>query len=241
MADLHTHTLVSNHAYNTITEMITKAKELGLAAMAVTDHAPALPDSAHPWYFYNLTRLPPVIDGVVLLRGVEMNVLDTKGTLDFTQEELKGYNFDWIVASIHHDAYGHIPTKAEATESWMNIAQNPYVDIIGHSEQYPCCFDTVVKEMMRNNKLIEINANSALVRPGKEENMRCLIRACVDNNAYIAVNSDAHSIYNLAQSSTVAGMLNEVSYPQELIVNTDRKRFINMLQSHNKTAVNYLL
>ena len=29
IADLHTHTLVSNHAFNTITEMAAKAKAMG--------------------------------------------------------------------------------------------------------------------------------------------------------------------------------------------------------------------
>ncbi|MEG3073232.1 MAG: PHP domain-containing protein, partial [Ruthenibacterium sp.] len=43
IADLHTHTLVSNHAFNTLTEMTTQANKLGLFAMAVTDHGPELP------------------------------------------------------------------------------------------------------------------------------------------------------------------------------------------------------
>ena len=51
IADLHTHTLVSNHAFNTITEMAAAAQKRGLFAMAVTDHGPSMPDAPHPWYF----------------------------------------------------------------------------------------------------------------------------------------------------------------------------------------------
>ena len=32
IADLHTHTLYSDHAFNTVTEMITQAQQLGLKA-----------------------------------------------------------------------------------------------------------------------------------------------------------------------------------------------------------------
>ena len=36
IADLHTHTLASNHAYSTVTEMVRAAGEKGLYALAVT-------------------------------------------------------------------------------------------------------------------------------------------------------------------------------------------------------------
>lgn len=53
IADLHTHTLCATHAYNTFTEMAAAAKEIGYCALAVTDHAPAMPDSPHAWHFQN--------------------------------------------------------------------------------------------------------------------------------------------------------------------------------------------
>ena len=47
IADLHTHTLCATHAYNTFNEMAVAAKEIGYCALAVTDHAPAMPDAPH--------------------------------------------------------------------------------------------------------------------------------------------------------------------------------------------------
>ena len=67
IADLHAHTLVSNHAFNTITEMARRAAELGHFALAITDHGPLMPDSPHPWYFYNVTTLPRKMEGVWVL------------------------------------------------------------------------------------------------------------------------------------------------------------------------------
>ena len=45
IADLHTHTLSATHAFNTLDEMAAKAAALGYAALAITDHGPAMPDA----------------------------------------------------------------------------------------------------------------------------------------------------------------------------------------------------
>lgn len=41
--DLHTHTIISGHAYSTLKENIEAARARGLEAFAVTDHGPAMP------------------------------------------------------------------------------------------------------------------------------------------------------------------------------------------------------
>lgn len=62
-----------------------------------------MPDSPHIWHFYNLMRLPQKIEGVYLLRGMEANVLNTWGDLDFTRQEFERIQPDWVIASIHSD------------------------------------------------------------------------------------------------------------------------------------------
>ena len=46
IADLHTHTLVSQHAYSTLYENIQAAREADFYALAITDHGPGMPDGA---------------------------------------------------------------------------------------------------------------------------------------------------------------------------------------------------
>ena len=46
-ADLHTHTIASGHAYNTIREMARAAADKGLKALGITEHAPKLPGTCH--------------------------------------------------------------------------------------------------------------------------------------------------------------------------------------------------
>lgn len=237
IADLHAHTSVSNHAFNSLTEMARKAKELGLFALAITDHGSVMPDSPHPWYFYNLKRLPDKIEGIWLLKGMEANVCGIDGTLDFSPAEMAKLDFDWVIASIHSIPVGSDRlTEEEATQLWLQIAANPYVDCIGHSESgaYRYDYDAVTKIFAQNGKVVEMNANSAVVRPGNERNMRELALACKRNGTQIAVNSDAHSVYHLAAFETVLPMLNEIHFPPELIVNASRENLLRTLKAHRK-------
>lgn len=177
-ADLHTHTLVSNHAFNTITEMARAAKEMGYCALAVTDHGPAMPDSPHIWYFYNVRRLPDVLEGIPVLKGAEANVMDVNGTLDLPAEVLNG--LDWVIASIHTDCLPGTLTVEQATDLWLKVAENPAVDMIGHSEQARHVYDyeRVAKVFAEHHKVVELNGNSWAVRPEGAGNMKALALAC---------------------------------------------------------------
>lgn len=242
IADLHMHTMVSNHAFNTVTEMARRACELGMFAAALTDHGPSMPDAPHPWYFYNLTTLPSRIEGIWLLKGVEANVRGTDGSLDIEPQEFERMRLDWVIASIHSDTLCPSLSEDEATQLWLNVAQSPYVDCIGHSEsrRHRYDYDAVTKAFARCRKVVEINANSAVVRPGNEENMRELALACKRNGTKIAVNSDAHSIYHLGQFDTVLPMLRELHFPEELVVNASRENLITVLKEHQKPVADLL-
>jgi putative hydrolase len=73
LADLHTHTIASGHAYSTVTELAVAAEARGLELIAVTDHGPTVPQGAHLWYFWNLKVVPSVLNGVRILKGCEAN------------------------------------------------------------------------------------------------------------------------------------------------------------------------
>ena len=123
IADLHTHTLSATHAFNTLDEMAAKAAALGYAALAITDHGPAMPDAPHMWHFANQTALPLVLHGVAMMYGAEANVMDTNGGLDFAQSRLRA--LDWVVASIHSPCIPGLLTEKEATRLWLAVAEKP--------------------------------------------------------------------------------------------------------------------
>ena len=80
--DVHTHTVMSGHAYSTLQEMVTAAQEKHLQILGITEHAPGIPGTCHPIYFRNLHVVPRQWGELRLMLGAELNILDTQGTLD---------------------------------------------------------------------------------------------------------------------------------------------------------------
>ena len=67
LSDLHTHTIVSGHAYTTLMENIDYCKKNGIKILGTSEHAPSMPGAPHYWYFGNLKILPRVINDVIIL------------------------------------------------------------------------------------------------------------------------------------------------------------------------------
>ncbi len=233
IADLHNHTVVSQHALNTITEMAKKASDLSHFAIAITDHGPDSSDGAHPWYFWMLKNQPDIMEGIFVIKGIEANVIDINGTLDSEAINADGC-VDFTIASIHGDFFGELDIDA-ATELWLNIAKRPIVDMIGHSEEGRFAYDyeRVTKAFTDNNKIVELNVASSKVRPGNEENLKNLILACKKNNTMVSINSDAHSIYSLGNYDGMVQLLNDLNFPHELVVNSSKERLLAMFKLNN--------
>ena len=238
VADLHTHTLFSGHAFNTATEMINQAQKLGLKCIAITDHGPAMPDSGHMWHFMNKGQLPKKIGDMIVLFGAEADVMDIEGNVDITPWYIE--NLDWVIASIHKDIIPQLSFD-EATQLWLNVAKNPYIDMIGHCEQVEHAFDyeKVIPVFAANNKVVELNVNSAVVRPSGQKNMLEIAKLCKKYGCKVSVNSDAHSIYKLGETGNVPAMLKEIDFPEELVINTSYENLVKELKIHNKKFLEY--
>ena len=141
IADLHTHTLASTHAYSSLTEMVRAASERGLYAIAITDHGKAMPGSPRDWYFGNLREVPLRYRGVLTLAGMEANVLDFEGRLDLEPGDARA--LDWVVASIHHLPLEGLqnPDVEKCTHLWSQVAKDPRVHVIGHSGDPQFAYD----------------------------------------------------------------------------------------------------
>ncbi len=238
--DLHTHTLVSTHAFSTLKEMTDKACALGLRGMAVTDHAIAMPDAPHEWYFFNLLRMPTYVeDGFILLKGMEANVVDKEGRLDMDEWLLK--SLDWVIASLHTHCIQPLSVQ-DATHMWLCVAENPYIDMIGHAEEERWKFDyeRVVPVFAQKNKVVELNGNSPQVRHGNEKNLRELMLCCKRYGAKIAVTSDAHSLYDFENYRWALDLLADIDFPPELVVNSSLQRLKQELALHGRKVAQVL-
>ena len=131
IADLHTHTVASGHAYSTVNEMAQEASRKGLQALALTDHGPALPGGPHLYHFGAMRFIPPWISGVRILRGVEANIIDRDGSLDMPDSYLA--RLDFVMAAFHEDCGFNDQGIDRNTAAVLRAMRHPRVKAIAHS------------------------------------------------------------------------------------------------------------
>lgn len=219
--DLHCHTIASGHAYSTLKENIDEAKEKGLKYLGVSDHAPEMPGSTHPFYFGNLGVIKEEINGIKMLKGIEANIMDFDGNLDIP-EDVVG-KLDYVIASLHPPCISP-GSKEENTKAVLCAMENEEVKIIGHLDdsRYPVDYETVVKKAKETNTLLEIN-NSSLrpnsFRVGATKNTQELLNLCKKYNVKVILGSDAHIYYQVGAFENCERILKEVDFPGNLVVN----------------------
>lgn len=235
--DTHTHTLASGHAYSTIREMARAAKERGLKALAITEHAPEMPGSCHLYYFVNLRVMPRELEGIKVLFGSELNIMDSEGHVDLPTSTIKG--LDITIASMHPPCYKGEKTIEEVTKAYINIMERDDIDIIGHPDdgRFPVDYEELVKTAKRTGTLLEIN-NSSLkpdgYRANSKENALKMLEYCKEYKAMIVLGTDAHFDTAIAEYPYVEEVLKEADFPQELIANISFEKLQSLLKRNKK-------
>lgn len=231
--ETHSHTLASGHAYCTIKEMTAKAAGLGLEGIAITEHAPEMPGSCHKFYFQNLKIMPRKLNEIDVLFGTELNIMDTKGTVDLDDWVLD--EMDIVIASIHPPCYGKSRGRELNTQAYVNIMKNPKIDIIGHLDdgRYEVDYKVIAQVAKETGTLLEIN-NSSL-RPGgfrkdTYENAKKMLEYCKEYGTMITLGSDAHVDTEIACIEYSGRVLREVDFPEYLVANTSLQKLKNCLK-----------
>lgn len=230
--DSHAHTIASGHAYNTIYEMAQTAAAKGLELLALTEHSMEMPGTCHEFYFLNLKVLPRQMFGIEVYFGTEVNIMDYEGKLDMRQGLLE--RMDVVIASLHTPCIAP-GTEAENTRAYLKAIENPAVNIIGHPDdgRYPVNYDELVAAAREHHVLLELN-NSSLNPAGSRKdpvpNDIRMLELCRKYKAPIIVNSDSHCAADVGNHQFADRLLEEVSFPEELIVNRsveEYKKYIN--------------
>lgn len=219
--DLHTHTVASGHAYCSIKEMAKSASEKGLDILGISEHGPAMKGSITDIYFYNISIIPRELYGIKLLIGAELNILDYDGNTDVSERGKK--NIDYAIASLHTLCIDP-GTKAENTRAIVKAMENPCVNIIGHPDdrRYPLDYEEIARAASETKTLLELN--SASLNPnGIRKNCHDLdtemLKYCEKYGSRVIFGSDAHFDDRIAFFDRQIALVEETSFPEELIVN----------------------
>ena len=232
LLDVHTHTIMSGHAYSSLQEMVTAAQQKGLDILGITEHAPGIPGTCDPIYFRNLHVVPRQMGSLRLLLGAELNILDTKGTLDLDESYYK--RLDLRIAGIHLLCWEG-GTIEENTDGMLAAIRNPWTQIISHPGDGTAelLFEPIVLAAKETKTLLEIN-NSSLNPNRKKDsalvNNLEILRLCKRYEVPIILGSDAHISFDIADYGFIWPLLAETEFPDELIVNYDADRFLQFLE-----------
>lgn len=235
LADLHTHTVASGHAFSTVTELAHAAAGKGLELIAFTDHGPSVPGGAHPWYFWNAKVVPSIIGGVIVLRGCEANVADTGSGLDLPDDVLALLD---VVAVGFHPLTGYDdPDIDRNTRALVRAMSNPLVDIVTHPgnfDEFPVHIDPVIEAALAHNVVLELNDHSFdphSARSTSREMERAFAVAARDAGVPISIGSDAHYHELVGEFGRAVAVAEEIAFPRERVLNRDAAAVLSHLRA----------
>ena len=236
--DVHTHTIMSGHAFSTLQEMALAASEKGLKVLGITEHSPGIPGTCDPIYFRNLYVVPRKMYGIELLLGAEINILDGEGNIDLDESYLK--RLDLRIAGIHSLCYKQ-GTPEECTSGMIRVIENPYIHIISHPGDGTAnlLFEPIVLAAKAHHTLLEIN-NSSLNPIRHKETARGnnleILRLCKKYKVPVILGSDAHISFDIANYQYLWPLLAETEFPEALIMNrkvSDFKRYLGIADNQD--------
>ncbi len=234
--DTHTHTVASLHAYSTVTENAAEAARKNLKLLCMTDHGPLLPGAPHPYFFGNLKIIPEEIHGVRIIKGIEANIKNFDGDLDLP--EYLEDRMEIVLIGLHEGVLTP-GTKKENTRAVVNAMKKEFVDILVHpgNPAYELDYDDVLKAARDTNTFIEINNSSLLgSRKGSKGNCEMIAEKCRDYKLPVSFGSDAHFSTYVGEFSVVIEMLEEMNFPEELVLNTSVDKLLNHLRSKGRNV-----
>ncbi len=208
--DFHIHTNYTD-GHSTPEEMVNKAIQLKLNAIAFTEHV----NKTSEWFDEFSERINSLKKNknIEVFLGIEAKALDFSGSLDATEEMIK--KSDLVVGVVHRYPDGNgglIPIqdvkeigmeKTAETEFRlaMGILDNGNVDVLGHPFGVYSKFFTqlpedymrkLMKKAVEKNIAIEVNTKYLL------ENKK-FFRLLGEINPCVSIGSDAHHIDEIAK------------------------------------------
>lgn len=227
VADLHVHTISSGHAYSTVLEIARAAADKGeLQMIALTDHGPSMPGGPHAYHFSNLVAIPNKIYGIRILKGIEANVMDRKGTLDLDAARLA--KLDIVAAGLHTFCapYG---STAENTTLMINAMKNPFVDVVVHpgNPEYLVDEAAIVQAAVEFDVALEVNNCSlTAARKGSEPHCHNIIKLAKSYGAKLIVGSDSHFADTVGGFGAAAEILTFHEISEDQVLNTSLDRIL---------------
>ncbi len=197
--DFHVHTRDSD-GFNTMEEIIGKAREKGYQYIAITDHSQSLHIAGgldEQRVLEQIRRIDEInqnISDFQVLKGIEVDI-KSDGTLDLSDSILQ--KLDLVIAAIHS---GFKQERGQLMERLTKAMRNPFVNIIAHPtgrvigyrEAYDVDMQEIIRLAAQTNTALEINAS-----PERMDLNDIYVKSAKEQGVLLAIGSDAHQIHAL--------------------------------------------
>lgn len=221
LSDIHTHSIASGHGTTcTISDMAKAASKKGLKLLGISDHGPGTLASGTSSYFRSLPFYPRKRFGIDILYGVELNILDSAGHTDLSDELLN--NLDYAIISMHRQNY-RSGSVSQNTEAYINAMKHPAVKILGHCDDthFPVDYETLARAALRENVIFEIN--EASLAPGgyrgdTKANAARILYLCQKYQLPVILSSDSHGKEHVGDFTYAEEFVHQLMFPETLIL-----------------------
>lgn len=241
LADLHTHTIFSKHAYSTAFENIIAAKNAGMKYVAITDHFWG--EGSYLEKRNEITRLKYTEKdinkcslGACVIGGVELNL----GQKIEKIEKLR--SLSWCIAGLHdffvcledltlNDVFGFFQETTGYCRAFAHIERE--LDKIAGKRYFDSPLDLEIKEFLEKLVILakdkhiylEVNENSmAKQGTGNHERMEYWLGLAKENGNELCLGTDSHFAGNIGDFTNALELINKIGYPKSLIINCQEDR-----------------
>jgi putative hydrolase len=208
--DLHIHTIVSGHAYSTILESVTYAKDIGIETIAITDHGPSMKGASHSGYFKNMDRIPGVMHGVNLLMGCEANVIGLDGEIDLDCDTVD--KLDIVLVGLHKlTPYPSNTSSSDNTRALISAIKKNKVHIVSHPYRldFPVDIIELAKAASGYGVLLELNLSLLRIFGNNLDlfnQISLMIETVEKMGSKIVISSDAHFVTEIGDDSVLSSL-----------------------------------
>jgi histidinol phosphatase-like PHP family hydrolase len=192
------HCNYNDHSPTELTiEKVTKyAEEINLNTLAFTEHVRKTSEWI-PKYLEEIDRIVSSGIKITIISGFEAKILKN-GTVDIPHE----YEGHFLIASFH--------TKFYNKRNWLSALKStislPYVNVIGHLAPEES-FELTDNELGELSKLLNENGKTVEINAKYRRPPMNWLRIFKDNNVKFHLASDAHSLVEVGNFSSITNLI----------------------------------
>ncbi len=234
--DLHLHTTASGHAHNTILEYINRGKELKMKIIGISDHGPGNDDTlVNELYFRTISRMPKFVNGLRILKGIEANITDSKGSLDVSDSTIED-KLDYVMANLHFGSAYKDSGKVKNTRALISAIRSGKIDVVTHPfwmRHFEIDIEKISQEACIHNVLLEVDTHyisEHQLKPYMIETLAKMIKIVKKYKKKVIVGSDAHNIWEMADDTPLKKIKNKIGLTNKMIINNYPKELLKLLR-----------